>query len=138
MSDLKCVIVVRDDLPLGLAVNAASVLALTLGRDVDGLIGPDLKDRSGEVHRGITTTPLPILKASGDRLREIRLQTTAELSDDLHVVDFTDAAQTTRTYDDYAAKLAVGELQEFAYLALGLYGSKKLVNRWVGSLALLR
>jgi hypothetical protein len=133
---VKCVMVIDDDLPRGLAVNAAGVLALTLGRRIESIVGPDVTDGSGGNHVGITTIPIPILKAHADQLRQIRLQA-AEL-DGLLVVDFTDAAQTTTTYDDYTEKIAGVPTDRLEYLGVALYGSKKHVNKLTGSLPLVR
>ena len=135
----KTVIVVNDDLPAGLVANAAAVLALTLtlGRRIDGIVGPDLKDASGQVHAGITTVPLPVLRASDSVLRRIR----GEVGGDggvLLVVDFTDAAQQTRTYDEYTRRLAGTAGDDLSYLGLALHGPAKIVNRFTGSLPLVR
>jgi hypothetical protein len=131
----KCVIVLDDTLSGGFAVNAASVIALTIGREVDAIIGPEVLDGSGETHVGITTTPVPVLKARAEILSSIRDQA---VSLGLFVVDFSDAAQQTRTYTDYTALIGTRKTDELTYLAVGLFGSKKLVNKLTGSLALLR
>jgi hypothetical protein len=134
--ETKCVMVLDEGLPLGLAVNTAGVLALTLGREIDSIIGEDVQDASGRVHRGITTHPIPILKAAHDLIKDIRLR--AGDTDGLLLVDFTDAAQTTTTYDAYTTKIGAMSSDELRYLGIALYGDKKLVNRLTGSLPLLR
>lgn len=116
--------------------NTAGVLALTLGRRLDSIIGPDVVDASGTSHAGITTIPIPILKAKGDTVKDIRLK--AEGADELLVVDVTDAAQTTKTYDDYTEKIAAVPSEGLEYLGVALYGDKKPVNKLTGSLPLLR
>lgn len=95
----KCVMVIDEQLPAGLAVNTAAVLALTLGSRMEALIGPDVVDGSERVHVGITTLPIPILKADGEMLRRLWAQATA--SGEVFVVDFTDVAQTSHAYGDY-------------------------------------
>src|SRR5215208_7555992 len=60
---VKCVLVVADDLPPGLAANAAAVLALSLGRRLPDLVGPDVRDGGGTTHAGLTWIPLPVLRA---------------------------------------------------------------------------
>ena len=133
----KTVIVVNDDLPAGLVANAAAVLALTLGRRIDGLIGPDLKDASGQVHAGITTVPLPVLRANDGVLRRIRDEAGGN-GGALLIVDFTDAAQQTRTYDEYTRRLAGTAGDDLSYLGVALHGPAKVVNRFTGSLPLVR
>ncbi len=129
----KCVMVLDETLPVGLAVNTAGILALTLGREI-GEVGPDVVDGSGKLHAGITTVPLPVLKASGEVLRDLRRRAEEE---DLLVVDFTDAAQTSKTYEDYERKIAAVSTEQLNYLGVAFYGAKKPVNRLTGSLPLL-
>ncbi|UCM89461.1 DUF2000 domain-containing protein [Streptomyces marincola] len=133
----KVAIVVDAALPAGLAANAASVLALSLGRQVESLIGPDLKDADGSAHVGITTVPLPILTADADTVKAIRNRAVRE-HDDVLTVDFTDCAQRTRTYEDYAGLLGAATDADLAYLGVALYGPRKQVQKLTGSLPLLR
>lgn len=128
--------IMDEDLPHGLAVNAASVLALTLGRRIDSILGPDITDGSGITHVGITTLPIPILRASAEEVKRIRLA--AGDLDGLFVVDFSDAAQSTTTYEAYTEKIGQVDTDRLEYLAVALYGSKKQVNKLTGSLPLMR
>jgi len=70
----KCVLIIDEQLPAGLAVNTGVVLAFTLGSRLAALIGPDVLDGSGQIHPGITTLPFPILKARADQIKAIRLR----------------------------------------------------------------
>lgn len=134
----KAVIVVDRDLNPGLAANTAAVLSLTLGHRLEGIIGPDLKDASGQVHAGITTTPIPILVADQETLRGIRAKAAVAQEAGLSLVDFSDCAQRTTTYEDYGRLLESSTTEEIAYLGLALYGPKKQVQKLTGSLGLLR
>lgn len=131
------VIVLDDDLSIGLKVNTAAVLSLTLGERIEGLIGQDLEDKDGVKHTSLTTIPLPILKCSSDQLREVYSQA-LELGDDLMLVDITDAAQTTKNYSDYEQKLSSTNTVDLKYLGLALAGPQKLVSKLTGSLGLVR
>lgn len=132
----KCVIVIDDELPMGLAVNAAGVLAVTLGRRVESIVGEDAIDASGQTHAGLIKITLPILKARKEIIKEIR--TRASQTDGIMVVDLTEPAQTARTYHDYTARLATLSTEEIVYLGVALYGSKGAINRLTGNLSLLR
>jgi hypothetical protein len=132
----KCVLIIDEQLPAGLAVNTGVVLAFTLGSRLAALIGPDVLDGSGQIHPGITTLPFPILKARADQIKAIRLR--AGEMESLFVVDFTDAAQTSKEYHDYTAKLAALTSEELQYLGLALYGKREAVSKLTGSLPLLR
>lgn len=134
--DKKCVIVLDQDLPVGLLANSSAVLALTLGKTVDGILGHDIEDGSGETHKGITNTVLPILKTEKANLTNIREK--AHSADGVIVVDFSDVAQRTKTYEDYAAQLHATKSEDLRYLGIALYGDKQAINSLTGSLALLR
>lgn len=133
----KVAIIVDSALPPGLAANTTAVLALTIGHRVESLIGDPLKDSDGSLHAGITTTPVPILTATADDIKDIRTRAETETCDVL-MVDFTDCAQQSKTYDDYASLLAAGTGETIKYLGVGLHGPAKRINKLTGSLRLLR
>lgn len=64
MSATKAVIVADPGLPLGLLVNTVAYLALTLGQRRPLLVGPDVIDGSGQVHKGTSAVPLPMPAAT--------------------------------------------------------------------------
>lgn len=132
----KCVIVIDEELPMGLAVNAAGVLAVTLGRRVESIVGDDAVDASGQTHVGLIKITLPVLKARKEIIKEIR--TRASHTDGIMVVDLTEPAQTARTYHDYTAQLANLSAEEIVYLGVALYGNKAAINKLTGNLRLLR
>lgn len=55
----KLVLVVRADLAAAWAVNAAVVLALSMGGRLPGPPAADSKDASGELHTGLIPTRCP-------------------------------------------------------------------------------
>ena len=141
----KCVLVIRDDLPRGLQVNTAAVLALSIGKRAPDVVGPDVEDATGALHSGITTIPIPILKADEKTIRSIaeagwaltnRSPKAAE--QDLYLVDVTDAAQTTKDYRSYREKLLTTPSEKLRYLGIALYGAEAAVRSLTGSLGLLR
>ncbi|UOF91240.1 DUF2000 domain-containing protein [Fodinisporobacter ferrooxydans] len=137
LKESKCVMVIDEELPLGLIANTAAVLALTLGQKIEGIIGPDVYDGTGYLHTGITTIPIPMLKGTREKIREMREKLYTEEFSDLLVVDVTNAAQTTTTYEDYTEKISLyGD--DLQYVGLAIYGKPKKVNKLSGSLPLLR
>lgn len=135
---MKCVIVLRKDLPIGLAANAAAVLALSLGRETDVPIGPAAADGDGAVHPGITAVPLPVLGAEEEGIRAIASLCRTEEFAACRWVAFTETARRERDYGAYTASLAERRDGELGYLGIGLYGPRRSVERLTGSLALLR
>lgn len=134
----KCVMVIDGELGTGLIANTAAVLALTLGEKLDGISGPDVIDGSQKVHIGITTIPIPILRGTRESIRDLHQLASSGSFLDILIVDFSNAAQTTTTYDDYTQKISRYTTDELEYLGVALYGDKKMINRLTGSLPLLR
>lgn len=57
--------------------------------------------------------------------------------EDVVVVYFSDVAQRTKDYQDYAAQLKAIKSEDLRYLGIALYGDKKVINSLTGNLALL-
>jgi len=131
----RCVIVVDEALPPGLAANAAAVLALTLGARQPGLAGADLVDADAETHPGLIPIGLPVLRASRDELVELRNRAAA---DGVAVVDFPVFGQQTNDYDEVRALVARTATADLAYLGVAISGSRRAVGRLTGRLPLLR
>ena len=49
----KCVMVLDENLPLGLLANTAAILGITLGKHMPEAVGADVLDGSGKAHLGI-------------------------------------------------------------------------------------
>lgn len=101
----KSVLVVDEELPIGLIANTAAILGMTLGKRMPELVGSDVTDADKNTHLGIIEIPLPILKASAHKVRELRNQLYLPDFADLTVVDFSDLAQSCKEYDDYIQKI---------------------------------
>jgi hypothetical protein len=131
----RCVIVVDEDLPAGLAANAAAVLALTLGAREPGLVGEDFVDADAQPHPGLIPIGLPVLRASRDELVELRRRAGA---DGVSVIDFPVFGQRTNDYDEFRGMVAATPAAELSYLGVALSGPHRAVRRLTGTLALLR
>lgn len=136
MNQKKCVVIVDEQLPIGLIANATAVLGVSIGNYVEGIVGPALVDRTGTSHPGIVSIPLPILTASRDELS--RLREKALIEEVVQVYDFSETAQRCRTYEEYERVLAEKSSSDLSYIALAVQGEKKAVERLTGSLKTLR
>lgn len=132
--EVKCVIVLCDTLPTGLKANIAAVLGMSLGRYKPELLGNEAHTADGTELPGITTVPVPILSAGADILAQLFADAR---SLDL-VVPFGQAALSTKNYADYRAKLATLTDAKQELQGLLLAGEKKIINKLVGQLPLLR
>ena len=130
----KCVIVVDEELPLGIIANTAVILGITLGKTMPEAVGPDVIDQTEKSHLGIIKFPVPVLKSSAEKLKYIREQLYQDDFHDLLVVDFSDLAQSCKTYDDFIQKMIQVPESALKYFGLAICGSKKKVAKLTGSL----
>lgn len=134
----KCVIVLDESLPLGLIANTAAILGITFGQKMPQIVGDDITDKTGRTHLGIITFPVPILKANAEALKVLREKLYSEDFSDLTAADFSDLAQSCKTYSEFIVKMNAAREENLSYLGLAICGAKKKVNKLTGSLPLLR
>ena len=134
-SPTRCVVIVDEALPPGLAANAAAMVALTLGATVDGLPGADLVDADGHIHPGLVAAGIPILAASRVQLADLHARAERE---SVGVVDFPAYGQQTTDYESVIERVGQTPAAELEYLGIALHGPRRAVSRLTGSLRLLR
>jgi Protein of unknown function (DUF2000) len=132
----KCVIVIDGSLPLGLMLNTAAALGVSIGAKLENILGPDAMDRSHQNHVGLIQMGLPILKATAPMLQKLR--DAAALIPDLLLVDFSQEAQVAKSRDEYLEAIREKQSSEILYLGLALYGDRRKVSSMTGSLPLIR
>ncbi|MEN3282899.1 MAG: hypothetical protein V7607_4039 [Solirubrobacteraceae bacterium] len=131
----RCVVIVDEALPPGLAANAAAMVALTLGATVEGLPGADLVDADGNTHPGLIPSGIPILAASREQLSDLHAR--AERNG-VGVVDFPAFGQQTTDYESVIERIGQTPAAELEYLGVALHGPRRAVRRLTGHLRLLR
>lgn len=136
--DLKCVMVIDENLPLGIITNTAAVMGITLGKRFPNTVGDDVYDKTGNCHLGITEFPVPILKGNPTLIKELRERLYQPECDELAVVDFSDVAQSCKTYDEFIGKIGNVPEDDLNYFGIAICGNKKQVNKLTGSIPLLR
>ena len=102
------------------------------------IVGMDVCDKNGNAHLGIIEFPVPVLKGNVDTIKAIRNKLFEPEYADLTVVDFSDLAQSCKTYDEFAGRMRAASEQELSYLGIAICGTKKKVNKLTGSMPLLR
>lgn len=132
----KCVIVVDKALGLGYAANAVSVIGVSLGRSVEGLVGPDMQSRDNVNYPGVIYAPLPILLSTNEYLQE--LQEKALADDEFHIMPFSALAQSCKTYQEYEARISEADSSAIELVAIGLIGPKKKISKLTGNLSLFK
>lgn len=134
----KRVMVIDENLPLGIIANTAAIMGITQGKKMPEVVGADVYDRIGNEHLGIIEFPVPILKGNADIIKTIREKLYEPDFSDLTVVDFSDLAQGCKTYDEFIEKMKEVSEIDLNYFGLAICGTKKKVNKLTGSMALLR
>ncbi len=134
----KCVIVVDENLPIGIIANTSAILGITMGMKMPDVVGNDVPDLEGNSHMGIIQFPVPILKGNTEVLKSIRRKLFEPRFAGLTVVDFSDLAQGCKTYDEFIDKMANTSENRLKYIGIAICGNKKQVNKLTGNLPLLR
>lgn len=133
----KCVLIIDNTQPTGVVANIASVLSMTLGSKVSNIVSHDVYDKQGEKHLGITQLPIPILGASGEKIKEIHRHFQS-LGQNIVLVDFSTIAQQAKTYAEYEEAMSNAGEEELHYIGIGVCAEKKAVNKATGNLSLIR
>ncbi|MCM1049655.1 MAG: DUF2000 domain-containing protein [Clostridiales bacterium] len=134
----KCVMVIDENLPLGIIANTAAIMGITLGKKMPEVVGVNVYDRTGKEHLGIIEFPVPILKGNANIIKAIREKLYKPEFSDLTVVDFSDLAQSCKTYMEFIEKMESTAETDLNYFGIAICGAKKKVNKLTGSMALLR
>lgn len=134
----KCVMVIDENLPLGIIANTAAIMGITLGKKMPEVVGSDVVDKTGNEHLGIIEFPVPILKGNIDSIKAIREKLYEPDFSDLTVVDFSDLAQSCKTYDEFIGKMGTAAETDLNYFGIAICGAKKKINKLTGSMPLLR
>lgn len=134
----KCVIVVDENLPLGIIANTSAILGITMGMKMPDVVGNDVFDLEGNPHMGIIQFPIPILKGNTEILKALRTKLFEPQFAELTVVDFSDLAQGCKTYDEFTHKMANTLEAKLNYIGIAICGNKKQINKLTGNMPLLR
>ena len=134
----KCVIIVDENLPLGIIANTAAILGITMGMKMPDVVGNDVLDLEGNSHMGIIQFPVPILKGNTQILKTLRTKLFEPQFAELTVVDFSDLAQGCKTYDEFIGKMTNTSEVKLNYIGIAICGNKKQINKLTGNMPLLR
>jgi hypothetical protein len=135
---MKIVMVINKELPIGLIANTAAVLGISAGKIQGEIVGDDIKDKDGNLHKGITTKTIPILEGTKEQVKCIRERLFEESFASVTVVDFSEIAQRSLDYESYTTVLNNSVSTAIEYLGVCIYGPVKKVNKLTGYLGLLK
>lgn len=138
INNMKCVMIFDESLPVGVIANTAAIMGASLGKTDPEVVGITPVDMDGNEHSGLIQFPVPILKSDSDTIQDIRKKALDTYGEDIDIIDFTDIAQKSMTYDDYLNNYKATAGDDISYLGLTLCGPKKAINKLTGNLSLLR
>lgn len=138
INNMKCVMIFDESLPVGVIANTAAIMGASLGKADPEVVGITPVDMDGNEHSGLIQFPVPILKSDSDTIQDIRKKVLDTYGEDIDIIDFTDIAQKSMTYDDYLNNYKATAGDDISYLGLTLCGPKKAINKLTGNLSLLR
>jgi len=134
----KCVMIIDESLPLGIIANTSAIMGISLGKEMPEIVGIDVTDKTNKKHLGIIEFPVPILKGNVEIIKTIRKKLYDPEFSDLTVIDFSDLAQSCKTYEQFIEKMKTVSENELNYFGIAICGAKKKVNKLTGSMPLLR
>ena len=138
INNMKCVMIFDESLPVGVIANTAAIMGASLGKADPEVVGITPVDMDGNEHSGLIQFPVPTLKSDSDTIQDIRKKALDTYGEDIDIIDFTDIAQKSMTYDDYLNNYKATAGDDISYLGLTLCGPKKAINKLTGNLSLLR
>lgn len=138
INNIKYVMIFDESLPVGVIANTAAIMGASLGKADHDVVGITPVDMDGNEHSGLIQFPVPILKSDSDTIQDIRKKALDTYGEDIDIIDFTDIAQKSMTYDDYLNNYKATAGDDISYLGLTLCGPKKAINKLTGNLSLLR
>lgn len=133
MNDLRCVVILNTELPVGKAVNAAAVISLTLGQRHPGFVGSQLVDGSGQSYPGLIPVGIPILAASNDQLVTLVNECGEQAFD---AILFPAEGQMTVDYGAFCEAVRQIPTSNLQHLGLGIVGEKKALRKLTAKLKL--
>ncbi len=137
LAEVRLAIVVDPALSLGEMANTVGALSIGIGAALPSLAGDRLKDREGQEFHTSAKSPVPVLQAESEVLRELYRRAAAAPPEAVMVL-FPRFARPLHTFSDYVDALASRTLTDEPLDGLGLAGPAKWVRSLTGALKLLR
>ena len=134
----KCVMVIDEQLPLRIIANTAAIMGITLGKAMPEVVVAGGRGESGHTHHRSNEFPGASLRGSPESIKALREKLYEPDFQALTVVDFSDLAQSCKTYDEFIGRMAQVQESTLQYFGVAVCGAKKKVNKLTGSLPLLR
>jgi hypothetical protein len=131
--DTKIAVVLRDDLPVWQQLNMVAFLVSGIAGTVEGVVGPDYEDGSGNTYLPMFRQPVLIF---GGAAQDLRMVYERALGDNLRFAVFTEELFTTGNDDDNRAAVKAVASDSLKITGIALRDRKKVVDQVVKGLSL--
>ena len=132
----KIVIIMDEDLGMGVTANRAAVLMSGLASKYSEVIGENHRTSDGITVNGFTKVPVAILSRPETVDYHAIIEKTKLLSCDYFI--FLKRAQGLRSYEDYSLSISTEEFHNLDIDSILIYGSTKSINKITGNFTALR
>ncbi len=129
----KICIVLSENLPTGVALNTIAHLMASFGCYMKNIIGQEVRDKSGNLHKGIPVYPNVVLKAKEKQIKEILEIAKKE---EIFYIDYPEEGYTTYTDAEFVGKVSQHTKDTIKYIAIALFGDKEKINELTKKLSL--
>lgn len=136
--DKKIVGIIASNVEASVALNVIGHLAISIGKysDTEIMGKPNITDKSGINHLGISKFPFIITKVKSGKLK-IAIDM-AKSNPNLLVADYPKDMLDTRTHDELVSSISSKENDKLEYLGAVIYGDTKDVDEITGRFQLWR
>ena len=100
-------------------------------------MGPDVTDKEGNLHPGLTQLPIPVLGAPAEAIKSLRESFKVTDGESNFIAGFTTFAGKAKTYEEYSSALESADSQDINYLGIAVLSDKKTLNKLTKGLSLI-
>jgi hypothetical protein len=131
--DTKIAVVVREDLAVWQKLNVTAFTVSGIAATVDGVVGEDYRDATGNEYLPMFRQPVLIFAASADQLKKVHERA---LGRGVPVTVYTEELFATGHDDDNRAAVAAVEAEKLNLVGVALRADRRTVDKIVKGLSL--
>lgn len=133
----KFVVVVKENLEIGKSMNALSHVIFGIGNSLISKEEAQLTkyiDKDGKIHDNISEMPIIVLKASSNKIRNLRK---IAINNSIKFVDFVNTMTIGNYIEQYNLTKTKSD-EEFDYWAIAMFGENKLIEECTSKFSLFK
>lgn len=131
--DTKIAVVVREDLAVWQKLNVTAFTISGIAGTVDGAVGENYRDATGNEYLPMMRQPILIFAADGEQLTKVRERA---MGRDVPISIYTEELFATGHDDDNRAAVAAVEAEKLNLVGLAMRADRRTVDKIVKGLPL--